>query len=168
MPDFNQRFMRYLCSVDEFNCGIDEAMVDGFLSKVDLNYIEPDSGRTFIHCFVENCDNGRLLERLITKTNANAQDSNGITPLFIAFEHWHVWDFQKLRGFGADLFHLDARGGNILHYYVRNGRFSSTMEENADIFAFLSSYEISTLLDQRDSNGKTPEDLLVKKILHVG
>lgn len=159
--------MRYLCSVDEFNGGIDETIVDGFFSKVDLDYVEPDSGRTFIHCFVENCDNGRLLERLLTKTNANAPDSNGITPLFIAFGHWHVWDFQKLRGFGADLFHLDAQGGNILHYYVRSGRFSSTME-NADIFAFLSSYEISKLLGQRDYRGKTPKDLLVKKILHTG
>ena len=166
MLDCNQRFMRYLCSVDEFNCGIDEAIVDGFLSKVDLNYIEPDSGRTFIHCFVENCDNGRLLERLITKTNANAPDSNGITPLFIAFEHWHVWDFQKLRSFGADLFHLDARGGNILHYYVRNGHFSFTTEK-ADIFEFLSSYEISNLLNQRDLRGKTPKDLLVDKVLHI-
>ena len=168
MLDFNQRFMRYLCSVDEFNGGIDETIVDGFLSKVDLDYVEPDSGRTFIHCFVENCDNGRLLERLITKANANAPDSNGITPLFIAFEHWHVWDFQKLRGFGADLFHLDAQDGNILHYYVRNGCFSSAMEEKADIFAFLSSCEISILLNQRDFNGKTPKDLLAKKILHVG
>lgn len=167
MFDYNQRFMIYLSGVDEFNGGIDEAIVDGFQSKVKLNYIEPDSGRTFIHCFVENCDNGRLLERLITKANVDASDFHGITPLFIAFEHWHVWDFQKLRSFGADLFHLDSQGGNILHYYVRNGRFSHTTEK-ANIFTFLSSYEISILLNQRDFNGKTPKDLLVKKILHVG
>ena len=161
--DWNEDFFEYF---EEMDFRSADYVMPEYLEHIDLDYIDILTGESFLHkaaaCFGLD---SYWVERLIPSKGVDVADYNGATPLFFALASFNLSAFKLLRAKGADLFHTDKEGGNILHYFVCNAWLDSEEGSYRDCFSDIKEEELIKLLGQRNLKGLTPKDLLVKKFL---
>ena len=161
--DWNEAFFEYFEEMDFRSANYD---IPEYLEHVDLDYIDILTGESFLHKTAASFGlDSYWVEKTIPSKGVDVSDYNGATPLFFALATFNLSAFKLLRAKGADLFHTDKEGGNILHYFVCNAWLDSEEGSYGDCFAGIKEEELIKLLEQRNSKGLTPKDILVKKFL---
>lgn len=160
--DWNEDFFEYF---EEMDFSSADYVMPEYLEHVDLDYIDILTGESFLHRAAGSFGlDSYWVERLIPSKGVDVSDYNGATPLFFALASFNSSVFKLLRAKGANLFHTDKEGGNILHYYVCNAWLDSD-ESYKDCLSGMKESEVLKLLEQKNSKGLTPKDLLVGKFL---
>ena len=89
-----------------------------------------------------------VVDRLLStrQCNVNLKDKKGFTALFLAVENGHLEIVDRLIVYGANYYHVNNNGENLLHYAIGSG--------NIDMVQKLLPLEID--INQQDNNGWTP------------